>query len=105
MSSQDSKNKNSQEVNEVQDSSSTRTDTASTATAKKKTKEKVVENPACRMNRRSDAPVEMANLLSKLDGEGEPAKKAKGRTKKQEMETILNTTHSIKTFAAIDEEK
>ena len=47
----------------------------------------------------------MIALLSKLDGEGEPIKKAKARTKKQELETILNTTHSIKTFAAIDEEK
>lgn len=48
----------------------------------------------------------MHELLQKLDGEGEPLKKSSsGRTKKKELETILNTTHSIKTFAEVDESK
>jgi hypothetical protein len=48
----------------------------------------------------------MRELLGKLDGEGENSKsKAKGRSKKEELETILNTTHSIKMFANVDEEK
>ena len=48
----------------------------------------------------------MQELLQRLDGEGEPLKKSSsGRTKKKELETILNTTHSIKTFAEVDESK
>lgn len=51
----------------------------------------------------------MRGILSKLDGEGDPLPKNLGskgmRNRKKELEGILNTTHSIKTFANIDEEK
>jgi len=71
--------------------------------AAKKVKE--IANPLCKINRDAKIPLELRAILSKLDGEGEAKKKTMGRTKKQELETILNTTHSIKTFALIDEEK
>lgn len=71
--------------------------------AAKKVKE--IANPVCKLTKGVKIPLELRAILSKLDGEGEPIKKKCGRTKKQELETILNTTHSIKTFALIDEEK
>ena len=55
--------------------------------------------PKCKINRKAQANIDMREILSKLDGEKQQystPKKSKGRSKKQELETILNTTHSIK---------
>lgn len=47
----------------------------------------------------------MRTILHKLDGEGSDSKpKKKVRTKNDELESILNTTHSIKNFAEPDED-
>jgi len=63
------------------------------------------EGPSCKINRNSIASIEMKKIVKILDGAGEKPKKAKGRSKKDELENILNTTLSIKTFAQVDEDK
>ena len=84
MSSQQNENskeqRESQDADNVEQDGSTKDDTASTLTAAAKKKE--IANPSCKMNRTSEAPSEMITLLAKLDGEGEPNKKPKVRTKK-----------------------
>lgn len=57
------------------------------------------EGPHCKINRNSKAKSDMSKIVNILDGHGEKPKKAKGRSKKDELENILNTTLSIKTFA------
>ena len=56
-------------------------------------------NPGVKINRGSRANVDMRCVLQKLDGEAEEKTKQKVRNRKQELEHILNTTHSIKMFA------
>ena len=64
---------------------------------------KIFEAPACTIDRESQARKIMMPLMQILDGEGEKPPKTKGRNYKAELEKILNTTLSIKTFAQIDE--
>ena len=46
----------------------------------------------------------MKDLLRRLDGAGDPGGggKVRRRRRREEIDFIVNTTHSIKTFAAVD---
>ena len=58
-------------------------------------------SPTTKFNRQANAKIDMSHILSKLDGSGaENPPKKKVRTKQVFLES-----HSIKTFAQVDEAK